>query len=165
MEAMKRFHLGMLLPLLVLPLSGCTWFDDSHLFEEYGTPEKFFSKPIYEAQTVLSHSWTGNHCKDVGLKVKNAFVEHLPFSEGSKPTGTPPSEFASYYVLIAHATSGPNYVEMLLYADGNVVIDCKSSLGSHHYGYYRCPADTALELCSFVYQTIEAAAYESSSLK
>ena len=139
--------------MLALPLSGCI-FSDSSLYEEYGTPEKLFGHEFPEIATALSNSLVSKQSKDVGLTVKAAIMEALPFASSSKPTGTLPQEFSTYYHLIANATSGPNYAQMLLYVDGNVVIDVKPSLGQHRYTYFHCDVSVAERLNDLIRLTI-----------
>lgn len=146
------------IPMLVLGslcLTGC--FDDTKGSKEWASPDLFFSQATYpDGIRITSSMFEDNYhwIRDNDFYIRDCILEAGYFSSIFKRDAKT-NRYFSYYFLRSNATSGPNYCQLLVYADGLVVIDYKSSLSPHYYFYYEIDSSKAYDLNLMVEEKIE----------
>ena len=144
-------------PLLIAPLllSGCFLFPDNGEWKkEWGTPELFLEHVVGNKYVHLYDDQRGY--KDTDFEIRDKIRESGPFETTDKRNSTVERYF-TYQGFWTPATSGPNFCNMAIWADGFIMIDHKSSLGPHGYLYFSMDMAKASNLTNFVFAKLSSA--------
>ncbi len=137
---------------VIFILAGC-----SNHFEDYNTIDKALSYAS-QANTTIASSVDSFYAEipDYELEIKAEILKNNYTSCDSINTS---KTYFSYYILLSHATSGPNYIKLLFYDTGEVELNYKASLGVVRIRYFNSSETVGKSLTGIVENKIKNSSY------